>query len=255
MQLLAVDGGGTQAFTRLGTENCHTLDAVQINLLLIATKNIHLQIGLSLCHGIILMCQFLTHTLDIVHRLLQGGEEMIEVAFVGIDGKALLAFYRPVAQSGHRDFLVGEIAVIGTEAQGSIGIVETHVVITFFLQGIGEALLVHALDLVVHLQRCPLWQHHIGGLAGIIAHDDHGTLLLIGMLLDFVCHEVVVGQLSLYLRRLSLMLVTGILHLFTLFSFLQHLQRTVYLTLDGINQTWVFLQFPRPVVHHAQAVL
>ena len=96
LQLLAVDGGGTQAFARLGTEYCHTLDAVQINLLLIATKNIHLQVGLRLCHGIILLCQFLTHTLDIVHRLLQGGEEMIQVAFVGIDGKALLALWLDV---------------------------------------------------------------------------------------------------------------------------------------------------------------
>ena len=116
-------------------------------------------------------------------------------------------------------------------------------------------MLVHALDLVVHLQRCTLWQHHIGGLAGIITHNDNGTLLLIGMLLDLVCHEVVVGQLHLYLRRLSLMLVGSIFHLFTLFGFLQHLQRTVHLTLDGINQTRVFLQFPRPVVHHAQTVL
>ena len=116
-------------------------------------------------------------------------------------------------------------------------------------------MLVHAFDLIVHLQRCSLWQHHIGGLAGIISHDDHGTLLLIGMLLDLVCHEVVVGQLSLYLRRLSLMLVGSIFHLFTLFGFFEHLQRTVHLALDGINQTWVFLQFPRPVVHHAQAVL
>ena len=116
-------------------------------------------------------------------------------------------------------------------------------------------MLVHALDLVVHLQRRTLWQHHISGLISIIAHDDHGTLLLVGMLLDFVSHKVVAGQLPLYLRRLSLMLVGGILHLFTQFGFLQHLKRTVYLALNGINQTRVFLQFPRPVIYHAKAVL
>ena len=75
------------------------------------------------------------------------------------------------------------------------------------------------------------------------------------MLLDFVSHKVVAGQLPLYLRCLSLMLVGCILHLFTQFRFFQYLQRTVYLTLDGINQARGFLQFPRPVVHHAQAVL
>ena len=82
----------SQAFARFGTEYCHTLDAVQINLLLITSEDVHLQVGFRLCHSIILLCQFLTHTLDVVHRLLQGGEEMIEVSFVGIDGKALLTF-------------------------------------------------------------------------------------------------------------------------------------------------------------------
>ena len=92
LQFLAVDSGCTQTFARLGTKHRYTLDSVQINLLLIATKDVNLQVGFRLCHGIILLCQFFTHTLDVVHRLLQGGEEMIEVSFVGIDGEAFLAF-------------------------------------------------------------------------------------------------------------------------------------------------------------------
>ena len=75
------------------------------------------------------------------------------------------------------------------------------------------------------------------------------------MLSDLIRHKEMSGYLFLHPRSLPLILAGGVLHLLALFRFLQHIQRTVHLTLYGINQARVFLEFPRPIVHHAETVL
>lgn len=90
--LLVVYGGSAEYRTVLGLEHGHTLDAVQVDALVRCVEQIHLQFGFALRQGIVFLRQFATYLVDVIQRLLESGEETVQVILVGIDAVTGLAF-------------------------------------------------------------------------------------------------------------------------------------------------------------------
>ena len=158
-------------------------------------------------------------------------------------------FQCPVFQTRHLYLLFGEVTVIGTVAQRTVRIIETHVFNAAFLQCALYALFAHSLDLVVHLQGCTGREYHIGTLALFVDDQDNGLVSLVGMLLDFVSHEEMLGHLLPHLFCLAVVAIGGILDFLAPFRLAYHFQRIVHIALDGIYQTRALFQLTVPIIH------
>ena len=161
----------------------------------------------------------------------------------------------PVLQSCNGDVLSCKIIVIGVVAQGTIWIIELDHFHAFLLQGVFDALLAHARHLVVHFQGRSCRQHHIGTLVFFVPYYHHKLLLAVGMLGYLISHKVMLGHLRLHLVCLLLVLQGRIFYFLATLRLADNAQCIVHITLYGIYQAWIFLQFAVPVVHQSHVLL
>ena len=173
----------------LGLEDVHTLDFSQFLCRSLALEEIDFQFWLFIGHDIVFGSHVLAHTFTgFVVTLLDGNKELVHIILTGIDGESFLilrldvhgplafvilqhehlvkvngtrAFHGigdielrdvlqlPFVELGNADLLAVEVAVIVSETQRAVGVVEVHGLKAFLLKGMVDTFLVHAGNLVI----------------------------------------------------------------------------------------------------------
>ena len=191
LHFLSVDGRHTLGLTLLGLVHGHPLDTVQVDVLRLGAEQVHLQGRLHFRQCVVFMRQLHADLLDVVHRLLERGEETVHIFLVRIDAVTFLVLrldverptpfvvrnhlrtgyvhivrpsdrrgyvqrgerlHCPVLQPGQCHLLLGEVAVVGPVSQSAVGVEEAHALDALSPQDPADTCLVHARYLVVRIK-------------------------------------------------------------------------------------------------------
>ena len=241
----------------------------------------------------ILVRQLHAHFADVVHRLLERGEEPVHVLFVRIDAVAapvlrldverpavLVVLYHlylvetylagllhrrsyiqrgqflylPVFQPGQRYLLAGEIAVVGPESQCPVRIEEPYLLEALFTQGSFDAALVHSRHLVVHFRRSTGRQNHIRRFRGFVPNHNDGFLVLVRMAGYLVRYGMVFRKFRPHVGGLSPVADGGVFNLLAAFRLAYHFKGVIHVAFDGGHHERILLKFPVPVFHRLQTL-